>query len=87
MTDASYNLTMSVGFAFDQPSLLAERCTERGAMKKKYRKKNEGLLAATPAAFCALMCCSAGRPKARVLPDPVAATPTRSCPERMIGQH
>lgn len=33
------------------------------------------------------MCWSAGRPKARVLPDPVAATPTRSWPDRMMGQH
>ena len=48
--------------------------------KQKGKKKKEGciILAATPAAFWALMCCRAGKPKARVLPDPVAATPTRS---------
>ncbi len=41
----------------------------------------------TPEVLCALMCCSAGSPKARVFPLPVAAMPTRSWPELMMGQH
>ena len=55
--------------------------------EKDTGEENRGTLAAAPADFWALMCCRAGRPKARVLPDPVAATPTRSCPDRMMGQH
>ena len=33
------------------------------------------------------MCTRPGRPKASVLPEPVAAMPTRSRPDRMMGQH
>lgn len=41
----------------------------------------------TPAAFCARMCFRPGRPNASVLPEPVAAMPTRSLPDWIIGQH
>ena len=41
---------------------------------------------ATPAASCACVCASAGRPNARVLPDPVAATPMTSRPAQATGQ-
>ena len=34
---------------------------------------------------CALICVKAGNPKAKVLPDPVAAIPTMSWPDMMIG--
>ena len=44
-------------------------------------------LGAPEAACCARMCTRPGRPKASVLPEPVAAMPTRSRPDRMMGQH
>lgn len=40
-----------------------------------------------PASAFAAMWRSAGSPKASVFPEPVAAIPMRSLPERMIGQH
>lgn len=54
------------------------RWHSRDKQKGKKKKRGGNILAAAPAAFWALMCCRAGKPKARVLPDPVAATPTRS---------
>lgn len=42
---------------------------------------------ATPASRCARMCRMAGRPKASVLPLPVAAMPTRSRPLSAMGRH
>lgn len=41
----------------------------------------------TPSLRCFLRWASAGRPNARVFPEPVAAMPTRSRPDRMTGQH
>ena len=41
----------------------------------------------TSPACCASMWHKAGSPKARVLPEPVAAMPTTSRPDKMMGQH